>query len=127
MKTLITVLAIALGTSVFAQKTTTEQVSNQTPTESLSTVTSDQTFPQTGMEIVGTVVYQKFCPIYILADVNNETVKLHPTNLDTKFQIDGQKIKFNYKVVTKVDMPSECNFKAAVEVSNVKGIKGSKI
>lgn len=113
MKTLFAALAIMLGTSVFAQKTVVEPV-------------SDQTFPQTGTEIVGTVVYQKFCPIYILADVNNETVKLHPTNLDTRFQVDGMKIKFNYKV-TKATMPSECNFKAAVEVSNVKSVKGSKI
>ena len=123
MKTLFAVLAITLGTSVFAQKTTTETVSSQTLTEA----SSDQTFPQTGMEIVGTVVYQKICPIYILADINNEIVKLHVTNLDTKFQVDGMKIKFNYKVVNKVSMPEECNFKAAVEVSNVKGIKGSKI
>lgn len=122
MKTIITVLSITLGTSLFAQKTTVVNTS-ETPVSSIST---SQEFPEMGTAITGEVVNVKDCPIHILASINNEIVKIHPTNLPMDFQVHGMRINFDYKVAPKVSMPAECNFKAAVEVSAVKQLKVTK-
>ncbi len=112
MKTIITIFAMTLGVTAFAQKTTIKP-----PTQS----TLEQAVHK---DTEGEVYYLKSegCPLYLRVSEGEQMVKLFPIDLPARFQVHGMKLKFDY-VDAKGTYPESCNFTKAISVSNVSEVK----
>ncbi len=121
MKTLIIIPSIALFFSCGTQKELTQNADDSIKEETITeeTVNIDAQVDPIIKEVVfGTVRHSEAC-LYIEAETApGELKSLYPINLDTAFQAEGTRIKFEF-TYSRAMVPKGCKAEYAAVVRNV--------